>query len=167
MAKEVRNRMKTFFSYTYDGVGKIDIGTESDSITDVHFAKSFVPPTEYKKGETPLHSKAAKELSEYFEGIRKVFDLPLAPVGTDFQIRCWKALLQVPYGETQSYGDIARAVGSPKGFRAVGMANNRNPISIIIPCHRIIGADGKLVGFGGGLDIKEFLLELEKKHAGP
>lgn len=72
----------------------------------------------------------------------------------------------MPYGETQSYGDIARAVGSPKGFRAVGMANNRNPISIIIPCHRIIGADGKLVGFGGGLDIKEFLLELEKKHAG-
>lgn len=156
--------MKTFFSYTYDGVGKIVIGIESDSITDLHFAKSFVPPLEYKREETPLHSKVAKELSEYFEGIRKVFDLPLATVGTDFQKRCWKALLQVPYGKTQSYGDIARAVGCPKGFRAVGMANNRNPIAIIIPCHRIIGTDGKLVGFGGGLEIKKFLLELEKKH---
>ena len=93
------------------------------------------------------------------------FDLPLAPVGTEFQIRCWEALLQVPYGETRSYGDIARAAGSPKGFRAVGMANNRNPIAIIIPCHRIIGSNGKLVGYGGGLDIKEFLLELERKNA--
>ena len=80
-------------------------------------------------------------------------------------MRCWEALLKVPYGETRSYGDIARSVGSPRGFRAVGMANNRNPISIIIPCHRIIGSDGKLVGFGGGLDIKEFLLGLERKYA--
>ncbi len=80
-------------------------------------------------------------------------------------MKCWEALLKVPYGETRSYGDIARSVGSPRGFRAVGMANNRNPISIIIPCHRIIGSDGKLVGFGGGLDIKEFLLGLESKYA--
>ena len=80
-------------------------------------------------------------------------------------MRCWEALLRVPYGETRSYGDIARSVGSPRGFRAVGMANNRNPIAIIIPCHRIIGSDGKLVGFGGGLDVKAFLLELERKYA--
>ena len=80
-------------------------------------------------------------------------------------MRCWEALLRVPYGETRSYGDIARSVGSPRGFRAVGMANNRNPIAIIIPCHRIIGSDGKLVGFGGGLDVKAFLLDLERKYA--
>ncbi len=112
-----------------------------------------------------LHRKAAEQLREYFDGKRKVFDLPLAPVGTEFQMRCWDALLEVPYGETRSYGDIARAAGSPKGFRAVGMANNRNPIAMIIPCHRIIGSDGKLVGYGGGLDIKVFLLELERKNA--
>lgn len=157
--------MKTFYSYTYGGVGKIEIGTESERITDVHFAKSFVPPSEYSRKETPLHRKAAEQLREYFDGKRKVFDLPIAPVGTEFQIRCWEALLQVPYGETRSYGDIARAAGSPKGFRAVGMANNRNPVAIIIPCHRIIGSDGKLVGYGGGLDIKVFLLELERKNA--
>jgi methylated-DNA-[protein]-cysteine S-methyltransferase len=157
--------MKTFYSYTYGGVGKIEIGTESERITDVHFAKSFVPPSEYSRKETPLHRKAAEQLREYFDGKLKVFDLPIAPVGTEFQIRCWEALLQVPYGETRSYGDIARAAGSPKGFRAVGMANNRNPIAIIIPCHRIIGSDGKLVGYGGGLDIKVFLLELERKNA--
>ena len=157
--------MKTFYSYTYGGVGKIEIGTESKGITDVHFAKSFVPPSEYSRKETPLHRKAAEQLREYFDGKRKVFDLPLAPVGTEFQMRCWDALLEVPYGETRSYGDIARAAGSPKGFRAVGMANNRNPIAIIIPCHRIIGSNGKLVGYGGGLDIKEFLLELERKNA--
>ena len=157
--------MKTFYCYTYDGVGKVEIGTESESITDVHFAKSFVLPSEYERKETPLHRKAAEQLREYFVDTRKVFDLPIAPVGTDFQMRCWKVLLQVPYGETRSYGDIARAAGSPKGFRAVGMANNRNPIAIIIPCHRIIGSNGKLVGYGGGLDIKEFLLELERKNA--
>jgi len=157
--------MKTFYSYTYGGVGKIEIGTESKRITDVHFAKSFVPPSEYSRKETPLHRKAAEQLREYFDGKLKVFDLPIAPVGTEFQIRCWEALLQVPYGETRSYGDIARAAGSPKGFRAVGMANNRNPVAIIIPCHRIIGSDGKLVGYGGGLDIKVFLLELERKNA--
>ncbi|MDY9921324.1 MAG: methylated-DNA--[protein]-cysteine S-methyltransferase [Synergistota bacterium] len=157
--------MKIFYSYTYGGVGKIEIGTESESITDVHFAKSFVPPSEYSRKETPLHKKAAEQLRGYFEGTRKVFDLPLAPKGTDFQRRCWEALLQVPYGETRSYGDIARAAGSPKGFRAVGMANNRNPVAIIIPCHRIIGSDGKLVGYGGGIDIKAFLLDLERKYA--
>ena len=157
--------MKTFYCYTYDGVGKVEIGTESESITDVHFAKSFVLPSEYERKETPLHRKAAEQLREYFVDTRKVFDLPLAPVGTEFQMRCWDALLEVPYGETRSYGDIARAAGSPKGFRAVGMANNRNPIAMIIPCHRIIGSDGKLVGYGGGLDIKVFLLELERKNA--
>ena len=105
------------------------------------------------------------EFRDYFAGRLQRFTLPLAPRGTAFQQAVWQALCDIPYGETRSYGDIARSVGSPRGFRAVGMANNRNPISIIIPCHRIIGSDGKLVGFGGGLDIKEFLLGLERKYA--
>ena len=105
------------------------------------------------------------EFEAYFAGRLQRFTLPLAARGTAFQQAVWRALCDIPYGETRSYGDIARSVGSPRGFRAVGMANNRNPISIIIPCHRIIGSDGKLVGFGGGLDIKEFLLGLERKYA--
>ncbi|MDD4160350.1 MAG: methylated-DNA--[protein]-cysteine S-methyltransferase [Synergistaceae bacterium] len=157
--------MKTFYEYTYDGVGTLVIGADSDSITDLHFARTFLPPPEYRREETSLHRKTAEELREYFKGRRKSFDISLAPEGTDFQQRCWNALLKVPYGETRSYRDIARTVGSPRGFRAVGMANNRNPIAIIIPCHRIIGHDGKLVGYGSGLDIKEFLLELEKRYA--
>ena len=98
-------------------------------------------------------------------GRRREFQLPLAPKGTEFQQKVWKALLDIPYGETRSYGEIARAIGNPKASRAVGMANNRNPIAIIIPCHRVIGSTGKLVGYGGGLDKKEFLLNLERQNA--
>ncbi len=101
---------------------------------------------------------------EYFAGGRKDFDLPLCPRGTEFQKKVWSALREIPYGETRAYGEIAAAVGNPKAARAVGMANNRNPISVIVPCHRVIGSDGKLVGYGGGLDIKEFLLDLEREH---
>ncbi len=103
-----------------------------------------------------------EQLTQYFKGERKVFDLPLAPKGTELQKKVWAALLEIPYGETRSYGDIAEAVGNPKGARAVGMANNRNPIAIIIPCHRVIGKDGSMVGYGGGIPAKEKLLELEK-----
>jgi O-6-methylguanine DNA methyltransferase len=102
-----------------------------------------------------------EELNEYFAGQRRQFDFPLDLRGTDFQLACWKALLTIPYGETRSYADIARAVGKPNAFRAVGMANNRNPIAIVVPCHRVIAADGTLCGYGGGLDIKRRLLELE------
>ena len=157
--------MKKYFFYTYEGVGRLGIGVESERITGLHFERSSISRSDMKLEETPRHLEASRQLQEYFSGRRKIFTLPLAPKGTDFQMRCWEALLKVPYGETRSYGDIARSVGSPRGFRAVGMANNRNPISIIIPCHRIIGSDGKLVGFGGGLDIKEFLLGLESKYA--
>ena len=100
---------------------------------------------------------------EYLEGKRREFDLPLAPAGTEFMLRVWKALQDIPYGETRSYKDIATMAGNSKACRAVGMANNRNPISIFIPCHRVIGANGVLVGYGGGLDKKTFLLDLEKK----
>jgi O-6-methylguanine DNA methyltransferase len=107
-----------------------------------------------------------RELDEYFAGRRREFTFPLDLRGTDFQLACWRALLAIPYGETRTYADIARAVGRPQGFRAVGMANNRNPIAIIVPCHRVISSDGTLCGYGGGLDVKRKLLELEGAISG-
>lgn len=107
-----------------------------------------------------------RELEEYFGGKRRAFSFPLDLRGTDFQVACWRALLAIPFGETRSYADIARAVGQPKGFRAVGMANNRNPIAIVVPCHRVIASDGTLCGYGGGLDLKRKLLELEGAISG-
>jgi O-6-methylguanine DNA methyltransferase len=106
------------------------------------------------------------ELKEYFSGQRREFTFPLDLRGTDFQRACWQALLAIPYGETRSYADIARAVGKPTAFRAVGMANNRNPVAIVVPCHRVIASDGSLCGYGGGLDIKRQLLELEGALSG-
>jgi len=102
-----------------------------------------------------------RELEEYFAGKRREFTFPLELRGTEFQLACWRALLAIPYGETRTYADIARAVGRPQGFRAVGMANNRNPVAIVVPCHRVIASDGTLCGYGGGLNIKRKLLELE------
>lgn len=115
--------------------------------------------------KTPLLCQASQELSEYFQGRRKNFSLPLNPFGTPFQKRCWEALLSIPYGKTCTYKDIAIAIGNEKACRAVGMANHRNPISIVIPCHRVIGSDGSLTGYGGGLPIKEYLLKLEGSHS--
>lgn len=114
--------------------------------------------------ETPLIRKAYEQLLDYFAGKRESFDLPLNPAGTPFQQKVWEALRAIPYGETRTYKQIAEAVGSPRACRAVGMANNCNPVVIAIPCHRVIGADGKLVGYACGLDKKEFLLGLEKEH---
>lgn len=102
-------------------------------------------------------------MEEYFSGRLQNFDLPLKPKGTDFQKQVWKALLMIPYGETKSYGDIAKQIGKEKAVRAVGGANHVNPISIVIPCHRVIGKNGNLTGYGGGLEVKEKLLELERK----
>jgi O-6-methylguanine DNA methyltransferase len=107
-----------------------------------------------------------RELEEYFAGGRREFTFPLDLRGTEFQVACWRALLAIPYGETRTYADIARAVRRPQGFRAVGMANNRNPIAIVVPCHRVIASDGSLCGYGGGLDIKRKLLELEGALSG-
>ena len=101
-------------------------------------------------------------MNEYFNKEREQFELPLSPQGTEFQLKVWSALREIPYGETCSYKDIAIKLGNEKASRAVGMANNRNPIAIFVPCHRVIGANGKLVGYAGGLDIKEKLLEMEK-----
>lgn len=104
---------------------------------------------------------ARQQLTEYFAGTRKTFDVPLAPDGTEFQNRVWKQLSEIPYGQTVTYSQIARDIGNPKACRAVGLANGRNPISIIVPCHRVIGANGQLVGYGGGLEQKQTLLHLE------
>ncbi|MGC2260496.1 MAG: methylated-DNA--[protein]-cysteine S-methyltransferase [Candidatus Sulfotelmatobacter sp.] len=106
-------------------------------------------------------SNYGRELEEYFAGQRREFTFPLDLRGTDFQIACWRALLAIPYGETRSYADIARAIGKANAFRAVGMTNNRNPIAIVVPCHRVIASNGTLCGYGGGLDVKRKLLELE------
>lgn len=114
--------------------------------------------------EDPILQEAARQLAEYFAGIRRVFSLPLHMMGTDFRLRCWEALCTIPYGETISYGEQARRIGSPKAVRAVGGANHHNPVSIIVPCHRVIGADGSLTGYGGGLHIKQWLLEHEARH---
>ena len=107
------------------------------------------------------------ELNEYFAGERREFCLPLDLRGTKFQLACWQALLEIPYGETRSYRDIAEALGHPHAYRAVGMSNNRNPVAIIVPCHRVIASSGSLCGYGGGLDIKRKLLDLEQEHFRP
>lgn len=115
-------------------------------------------------GWTKLMKETAAELEQYFLGDRRSFDIPLSPEGTEFQKLVWNALETIPYGETRSYGEIAALVNSPKACRAVGMANHQNPISILIPCHRVIGANGSLTGYGGGLNKKKWLLDLERKY---
>ena len=102
-----------------------------------------------------------EQLDEYFDGKRRTFEIPIRPKGTAFQLRDWEELQRIPYGETRTYKDIAQAIGCPKGYRAVGLANNRNPVIILIPCHRVVGSNGKLVGYAGGVDLKEKLLEIE------
>lgn len=109
-----------------------------------------------------LFREATRQLEAYFSGKLESFDLKLAPEGTEFQKSVWKALCKLPYGETRTYKDIAASVGKPKAYRAVGLANNRNPIAIIVPCHRVIGSNGKLTGYASGLDVKAFLLKLEE-----
>ncbi len=123
------------------------------------------PPFGAQRKETPLLLETKKQIEEYFAGSRRAFTLTLAPRGTDFQKRVWQALQTIPYGETRSYRQIAAQAGSPQAMRAVGGANHANPISIIIPCHRVIGADGSMTGYGGGLDKKEALLRLEREGA--
>ena len=113
--------------------------------------------------ETPLLREAFKQLDEYLTGKRRDFDLPLAPEGTDFQRGVWRTLQTIPYGQTRSYKQLAEAADCPNGYRAVGMANNRNPLPLLIPCHRVVGKNGSLVGYGGGLPVKERLLALEKE----
>lgn len=156
------------YVYFYDTkikeLGTLGIGADDDRITNLFFefeTENVKKNKDYTIKETPLIKKAATQLFEYLNGKRKNFDLPLLKDGTDFQVSVWNELIKIPYGETRSYKDIAIAINNEKAVRAVGMANNRNKISIFIPCHRVIGMNKKLVGYGGGLQIKEFLLNLE------
>jgi len=147
--------------YAYDSpFGKMMICSDGKAITHIVPGDRMIPAGCNKANA--LTDKAAKQLEEYFAGERREFDLPLDPQGTQFQRSVWNALLKIPYGETKSYMQIAKMVDNPKACRAVGMANNKNPIWIVIPCHRVIGADGSLTGYGGGLEMKQRLLELEK-----
>lgn len=147
-------------------IGIITVKEKSNKIIELQLNSNLVQPLKENEQikETPLLVEAEKQLIEYFNKTRTKFDLPLAPQGTDFMKRVWKELIQIPYGETRTYKQIAQKIGNEKASRAVGMANNKNPIPIIIPCHRVIGANNKLVGYALGLDKKEFLLDLEKSN---
>lgn len=140
-------------------LGAICIGESDGFLTDLFFGTEV--PSSWVAEETPLLRSARAQLEEYFAGARRAFDLPLAPAGTAFQQSVWRALQGIPYGETRSYKDIAHIVGRPRGMQAVGQANGHNPISIVIPCHRVVGSDGSLTGYAGGLPVKKGLLELE------
>lgn len=144
-------------------VGEIVIIEDKGKIVEIDIAKNNKLDNIEEK-DTELLLQTEKQLKEYFEGKRFDFEIPLNPIGTEFMQSVWKALEQIPYGETRTYKEIADAVGNPKASRAVGMANHRNPIPIIIPCHRVIGSNNKLVGYGLGLDMKQYLLELEKEY---
>jgi methylated-DNA-[protein]-cysteine S-methyltransferase len=157
MEKIVKN--DSVFFYRIKGFD-ITITDNGSAITGLFFDRERAAGL--RKAETPLIQKAAAQIKEYFEGKRRQFKLPLVMHGTEFQLAVWRALQDIPYGETRSYKEIAVSIGRPRAVRAVGMANNRNPISIIVPCHRVIGHDGKLVGYGGGLPLKQYLLELER-----
>ena len=147
------------FQYSYEtALGSVTFVEEDGALLAITTQHTY----EGERLETPLIQEAYRQLTEYLIGVRKCFDLPLNPRGTEFQQQVWKALCDIPYGETRSYKQIAEAIRNPKAVRAVGMANNRNPLLIVGPCHRVIGSNGKLVGYGAGIEKKEFLLKLEK-----
>ncbi len=150
-------RCSNYFVYAMP-MGRLTIAADEAGICGIDFGEVR---REGLLRPSALTNATATQLQEYFAGKRRVFEIPLSPHGTEFQLRVWKALQTIPYGQTRTYAEIAELAGSPKGFRAVGMANNKNPLPIVVPCHRVIGADGKLVGYAGGLKIKKYLLELE------
>ena len=154
-------------------VGPLTLVAEEGAIVGLYMSLQRHRPVDGEFGEpeggglhTGLFTAAAGQLDAYFAGERTTFDLPLAPRGSDFQRRVWAALQEIPYGETESYGQLAEHIGSPGGARAVGLANGRNPIGIVIPCHRVIGSGGSLTGYGGGLERKKQLLDLELTFSG-
>ena len=140
-------------------LGQMALAEESGALTRLFLPGEGIPRLVSR--ETPLLSKGRDEILAYLRGERRSFDLPLDPMGAPFQQAVWAELRRIPYGETRSYAQVAAGIGKPKAVRAVGQANHRNPLPIFIPCHRVIGASGKLTGYGGGLDLKEKLLELE------
>lgn len=150
--------MKNYLKYD-SPIGVLYLIEEDNFLIELNFC---LDQENILEGNNEFLLKCKKELDEYFNGERKTFSIPFKLIGTEFQIKVWNALLTIPYGETHSYKDIAIQIDNPKGCRAVGMANNKNPLPIIIPCHRVIGSNKKLVGYAGGLDKKIFLLNLEK-----
>lgn len=158
----MREKKKKCWTTMKSPVGELFIAGSDGRITDVLFRrprKGFPGPT-WEESDKPFR-EIKKQLGEYFRGERRKFKLKLAPEGTPFQLAAWRQLRRIPYGRTISYGEQAKRMGNPRGSRAVGAANGKNPISIIVPCHRVIGAKGRLTGFGGGLGKKKKLLELE------
>ena len=148
-------------------LGEIRLAGDNDALAELYLpTHSDEDLLDGERRTTPVLARAAAQLAEYFAGERTVFDLPLAPRGTAFQRLVWDHLLAIPHGETRSYGELARAIGRPAASRAVGAANGRNPISIIIPCHRVIGANGTLTGYGGGMAAKQWLLDHERRQLG-
>lgn len=157
-----------YYCYFDTPIGELLLAGEEGALTMIGFPKGSMrrdPESDWIFNEQPFE-EVRRQLSEYFAGERKDFDLPLALSGTEFQVSVLEALQDIPYGETTSYGVIAKRIGRPKAVRAVGAANGRNPIPIIVPCHRVIGSSGDLTGFGGGLDTKEALLRLEAENSG-
>ncbi len=145
-------------------VGPLFVAASSVGLRAIEFRDNRHPvkrDDDWQAGDNAVLRKARRQLDEYFAGKRRAFDLPLSPQGTDFQRTVWTMLASIPYGETISYAQLASRVGKPSAMRAVGAANGRNPLPIVLPCHRVIGADGSLTGFGGGLPTKQFLLKLE------
>ena len=155
-----------YYCYLEPPIGELLLAGEDEGLAMIGFPKGSMrrdPEPDWIFNEKPL-APARQQLTEYFAGTRRAFDLPLKLSGTEFQVSVLKALREIPYGETVSYGEIAKRIGRPKAVRAVGAANGRNPIPIVVPCHRVIGSSGDLTGFGGGLDTKEALLRLEAEH---
>ena len=149
---------------TSSPVGPLFLAASPKGLVRLEFEarmQNLNPKTIQLKESRELLAPYLDQLNEYFAGQRREFSIPLDLRGTDFQLMCWRALLNIPYGETRSYRDLAQAIGHPNALRAVGMSNNRNPIAIVVPCHRVIAADDSLCGYGGGLDIKRKLLDLE------
>lgn len=151
--------MKNYI-YTNTPLGTMTLAEENGAITDLRFKSELI--SNAIENETAVLTEAKRQLAEYFDGRRRSFELSLNPVGTVFQRSVWDALLEIPYGETTTYKTIANKIHQPCAARAVGMANNKNPIPIIIPCHRVLGANGVIKGYGGGIEIMKFLLNLEK-----
>ena len=157
-------------NYTYmdSPVGRLLLAGDGKRLKLIGFstgARARGAQPDWERYDEPFRT-AKRQLGEYFDGRRRYFDIELAPDVTPFQGKVLEALLEIPYGETRSYGEIARAIGQPRAVRAVGGANGNNPIPIVIPCHRVIGSNGALTGFGGGLDTKQYLLDLERSHSG-
>ena len=145
-------------------LGEVLVEAQDGALTKVHFAP-FTPPPEEPSPDEPLLQQAVRELAEYFAGERQDFDVPVGPPGTPFQQAVWAELRRVPYGETATYAELAARLGSPGAVRAVGSANGRNPVAVLVPCHRVIGSDGNLRGYAGGVERKRALLAIERAPA--